>query len=179
MSEFTESIRIVLRNSCLPLSFLNPVPSNYQKAKAMQNEWVDQYLDVIQQLENEVDSYSSDERMFEILEGTTNSGGTLVMHLIGNMRHFYGAVLLKDGYVRDREFEFSGQMDRVTMKSEIMIIRGMIQVYFSKVEDNSFTEDFPVEFAGHTVSKGFMYLKLLQHFTYHLGQINYHRRSRA
>lgn len=143
----------------------------------MRNEWVDQYLEVIQLLENEIDAYQSEDQIFEILPGTNNSGGNLIMHLIGNLRHFYGAILLQDGTQRNRDFEFNGRMSISEMKEQVLLLKGMIQVYFAKQSDDVFTENYPSEFAGHTVTNGFMFLKLLQHFTYHLGQINYHRRA--
>lgn len=142
----------------------------------MRKEWVGQYLDALDQIDAELALYPDETKLFEVLPGTLNSGGNLFLHLIGNLRHFYGAILLKDGYVRMREEEFSGTATLSEIKADLMLVRGLIQVYFNGASDESFDQPFPIEFAGAQVTHGFMYLKLLQHLTYHIGQINYHRR---
>lgn len=143
----------------------------------MNSTWTDQYLALIDKLREEIEAYSSDEDFYKVLDGTTNSGGNLAMHLIGNIRHFYGAVLMKDGYERQRENEFAGHQPRNEMLEEWATVRGIIEVYFTTAAEESFDQPYPVAFLGREVSCGYMYLQLLQHFSYHLGQINYHRRA--
>ncbi|MFM9008023.1 MAG: DUF1572 family protein, partial [Bacteroidota bacterium] len=50
-----------------------------------------------------------EEKLWQTMPGITNSAGTLVVHLCGNLRHFIGDILAKDGYRRDRDREFSGE----------------------------------------------------------------------
>lgn len=47
---------------------------------------------------------------------------------------------------------------------------------FSKLSDEDMDINFPVEKHGTIVSNTYMLLHLYGHLTYHLGQINYHRR---
>ncbi|MDX5426505.1 MAG: DUF1572 family protein, partial [Bacteroidota bacterium] len=101
----------------------------------------------------------------------------LAMHLVGNIRHFFGAILLENGYIRDREHEFSGRSSRAEILDGIASARQTLIRYFDSADNRSFEEPFPIPFKDQTISKGYMYLMLLQHFTYHLGQINYHRRT--
>lgn len=143
----------------------------------MQTEWTGIYLQVLDQLEREIDAYESEDEMFRLLPGTPNSGGNLIIHLLGNIRHFYGAVLLGDGYERQRDHEFGGRMSVSEMKQQLAVSRDVIKRYFDEAGDDSFSDTYPIPFAGREVTCGFMYLQLLQHFTYHLGQINYHRRA--
>ena len=44
-------------------------------------------------LRKEIEAYPSDESLWRVAPGITNSGGTLALHLAGNLQHFIGAVL--------------------------------------------------------------------------------------
>ena len=58
-------------------------------------------------VERELNAYQNDEQVWLLPEGLPNSGGTLALHIAGNLRHFIGTVLGGDPYVRDRDAEFS------------------------------------------------------------------------
>lgn len=143
----------------------------------MRTEWITIYMQVLDQLKTEIQNYPDETTLFTVLHGTSNSAGNLAMHLVGNIRHFFGAILLENGYIRDREHEFSGRSSRVEILDGIASARQTLIRYFDTSENHSFEEPFPIPFKDQTVTKGYMYLMLLQHFTYHLGQINYHRRT--
>ncbi|MDX5427066.1 MAG: DUF1572 domain-containing protein [Bacteroidota bacterium] len=143
----------------------------------MRTEWITIYMQVLDQLKAEIQHYSDENNLFTVLQGTSNSAGNLAMHLVGNIRHFFGAILLENGYIRDREHEFSGRSSRAEILDGITSARQNLIRYFDTADSHSFEEPFPIPFKDQTVTKGYMYLMLLQHFTYHLGQINYHRRT--
>ncbi|HEY5407637.1 MAG TPA: hypothetical protein VIJ92_11125 [Ginsengibacter sp.] len=44
------------------------------------------------------------------------------------------------------------------------------------MSDKDLEKDFPVPLNDKTLSTSFVLLHLLTHFSYHLGQVNYHRR---
>src|SRR5918999_1935556 len=58
-------------------------------------------------LRREVEAYDDERDLWRPVEGITNTGGTLVLHLTGNVQHFFGTRLAGTGYVRDRPGEFS------------------------------------------------------------------------
>src|SRR4030095_9614333 len=58
-------------------------------------------------LKEEIKLYKNSDDLWIVAPGTLNSGGNLALHLVGNLRHFIGAVLGNSGYVRDRDSEFS------------------------------------------------------------------------
>ena len=58
-------------------------------------------------LSREIRTYPDDDSLWNTPTGVTNSGGNLVLHLTGNLRHFVGTTLGGDTYHRDREAEFS------------------------------------------------------------------------
>jgi hypothetical protein len=65
------------------------------------------FLRDIDTLRREVELYPDDLAPWKEVPGLPNTGGTLAVHLVGNLRHYVGAQLGKTGYVRDREGEFS------------------------------------------------------------------------
>ncbi|HYG82853.1 MAG TPA: hypothetical protein VD861_20825, partial [Pyrinomonadaceae bacterium] len=65
------------------------------------------YLRDISTLRSELDLYPDDKSLWQTVPGLSNTGGTLVLHLAGNLRHFIGAQLGGTDYVRDRASEFS------------------------------------------------------------------------
>ncbi len=47
----------------------------------------------IENLMDEIESYTSEDQLWLCPEGISNSAGNLATHLIGNLNHFIGAVL--------------------------------------------------------------------------------------
>ena len=67
-----------------------------------------------------VEAYPDDASLWRAVPGIANVGGTLVLHLCGNLQHFIGAVLGGSGYRRDREAEFSRrEVSRAVLIAEI------------------------------------------------------------
>jgi hypothetical protein len=113
--------------------------------------------------------------------GVTNSSGTLALHLCGNLRHFIGAVLGKDGYLRNRDAEFSRKdMSKAALIAEIRETRSAIIYALEKLEVdalNSPMPDTPPHHRGRSI--GFFLIQLCCHFSRHEGQLNYLRRILA
>ena len=128
-------------------------------------------------LENEIAAYETDEQLWIVRGEIKNSGGNLALHLIGNLNHFIGSILGETGYVRNRDAEFD---TKVGTKTEIIgMIKETIPVVGSalgKLTAEALVKDFPVQKHEETPRVDFMLLHLYGHFSYHLGQINYHRR---
>jgi len=116
--------------------------------------------------------------LWESLPGVTNSVGVLAMHLCGNLRHFIGAVLAGDGYVRNRELEFTmtGQNKKEIIHS-IRITLLLLEQAFEKILPDELGEEMPetpVQHKGRT--KAFFLMQLSCHLSRHTGQMNYLRR---
>ena len=115
--------------------------------------------------------------MWLIKTGISNSAGNLTLHLLGNLNHFIGATLGHTGYVRYRDDEFKlkdiPRTDLVTnIENCILVVKNTLE----KLTAADFEKDFPVEVFGKISKTDFMLIHLTTHLTYHLGQINYHRR---
>ena len=129
-------------------------------------------------LRSEVEAYPADEAERGEAPGISNPGATLVLHLVGNLRHFVGAVMGGTGYARDRDAEFAG---RGTPRAELLALiddaARDVGDTLAKVDDSRLSEPYPARLSDNQErTTAFFLLHLVQHFTYHLGQVNYHRR---
>lgn len=124
----------------------------------------------------EIEAYSSEEAIWEVGEGTKNSGGNLALHLAGNLSHFFGAVIGGSDYKRDREFEFGGRVSREELMTRLDAAYESVMNTLDGMTDEELSKDYPIEVLGRPMTTGFFFIHLLSHMTYHLGQINYHRR---
>ena len=104
----------------------------------------------------------------------SNPIGTLAHHLSGNLRHFFGAGLSKDGYVRDRLAEFS---DRQLSSKELSEnLKEALRVAKEALKTMGTPQ---VETPHESVdgrefySLAHMLLQMTAHFAYHAGQVNY------
>jgi hypothetical protein len=125
----------------------------------------------------EVEAYPDDASVWRTPPGVINSGGTLALHLCGNVQHFFGAILGGTGYVRDRAAEFSRRdVPRVEILQQVNAAVAAAERGLAKVTVASLGAEFPEAIAGHTVETGDWLIHLAVHLGYHLGQIDYHRR---
>lgn len=134
----------------------------------------------LQRLKTEIDLYRDEDNLWLVKEGISNSAGNLCLHLVGNLSHFIGATLGNTGYVRYREDEFSlKNIPRQDLVMNIENCRLIVTNTLAKLTAADLEKDFPLEKHGTIVSTAHMLLHLLGHLSYHLGQINYHRRLLA
>lgn len=126
----------------------------------------------------EVAAYPSEESLWRTGGEIANSAGTLVLHLVGNLEHFVGAVLGGSPYRRDREAEFGRRdVERSELLRMIAEARGTVASVLDALEETDLDRRFPgapPDLGDPTVGK--MLVHLHGHLGYHLGQVNYHRR---
>ena len=129
-------------------------------------------------LAKEVNLYLSDESLWKVIPGTTNSGGNLVLHLCGNLRHYIGFRLGQVDYRRDRPAEFALRgLSRGDLLTLIELARQAVATALSTLPADRLDELYPEEVLGAPMAVGFFLIHLDGHLRYHTGQINYHRRS--
>jgi hypothetical protein len=128
-------------------------------------------------LKDELVAYTDETQLWEIKSGISNSAGNLCLHLIGNLNHFIGATLGNTGYVRDRDAEFAQKnIPCHQLLSDIDQVIVTVKNTLASLPASAYEKDFPLLVNNKVVSTEFMVLNLLAHLSYHLGQINYHRR---
>jgi hypothetical protein len=125
----------------------------------------------------ELEAYPDEASVWALPPGVANSGGTLALHLAGNLQHFFGAVLGGSGYKRDRAAEFAKRdVPRSALIVELEAAIVGVGLGMSHVSEARLAEEFPEAIAGHRVVTGEWLIHLVAHTGYHLGQIDYHRR---
>ena len=126
----------------------------------------------------EVEAYPSDALLWREVPGLPNPGGTLALHLAGNLRHYVGAVLGGTGYVRDREAEFSERgLTRAVVISRVDAAIDEVDATLARLAAGGALEPYPETVVGRSPRTLDFLVHLASHLGYHLGQLDYHRRS--
>ncbi|MEN2400921.1 DUF1572 family protein [Flavobacterium sp. MC2016-06] len=131
----------------------------------------------LNKLKVEIESYQNETQIWVIDKNILNSAGNLCLHLVGNLNTYIGAEIGKTGYIRNRELEFS--LKDIPQSELIEKIENTILVVNNAL--NTLTETdlqaiYPLIVFEKEMTTGFFLVHLSSHLTYHLGQINYHRR---
>ncbi len=131
----------------------------------------------LDKLRSEIELYTSEEDLWKTTEGITNSAGNLCQHLTGNLQHFFGAVLGDSGYVRDRDAEFSARdTSKADLLADIDDAAGSVKNTLAQLSNDDLAKNYPVEVFDRPMTTGYFLVHLSTHLSYHLGQVNYHRR---
>jgi len=137
------------------------------------------YLRDLKATDAEIAAYPDEPSLWLVAPGITNPGGVLAIHIAGNLRHFVGGVLGKTGYVRDRDAEFNARtIPRSRIRSDIASAITEVTSTLDKLTDADMAREFPIPIGPEKlrVRTSDWLVHLAAHLTYHLGQIDYHRR---
>jgi hypothetical protein len=128
-------------------------------------------------LRREIEAYPDERQLWEAVPGLPNAGGTLALHLAGNLQHYIGARWGGTGYVRDRAAEFARRdVPRAELVAEVERARVAVAAGLARMPTSALAIDFP-EVVGRSHVRTDEYLvHLCTHFAYHLGQLDCHRR---
>jgi uncharacterized damage-inducible protein DinB len=131
----------------------------------------------LERLKEEVKLYPDEASLWRVEKEIPNSAGNLVLHLIGNLNHFFGAVIAENGYVRRRDAEFSEQhASREELLRQLDEAGRVVRAAVAGLSDADLAKDYPVPLQDRIFPTEFVIVFMLTHLNYHLGQINYHRR---
>ena len=115
--------------------------------------------------------------MWVIAREISNSGGNLCLHICGNLQHYIGQMLGNSGYIRQRDNEFSDKNVPVTeLTALIDTTKKVVIDTIAKLSPEDMKKRDPKEFYIRDMDIGHFLIHIYGHLTYHLGQINYHRR---
>jgi uncharacterized damage-inducible protein DinB len=134
----------------------------------------------IQKVIDEISKYENEDDLWILPSGINNSAGTLALHIAGNLQHFIGAVMGNSGYERNREEEFDARdLSQNEILSELNKAKLIVHQTLSNMEPEYINENFPSKFQERIITNQYLLIYLSGHLSYHLGQINYHRRLLA
>jgi hypothetical protein len=128
-------------------------------------------------LRREVEAYPDERDLWREIPGVANVGGTLVLHLTGNLQHYFGTRLASRDYVRDRPAEFARRnVPRSELLRDIDAARAAVKAASTSVSTAQLAADFPETVGGSRIRTDDYLMHLAVHFAFHLGQLDYHRR---
>jgi uncharacterized damage-inducible protein DinB len=131
----------------------------------------------LDKLKEELAAYEQDDQVWKTAEGISNSGGNLCLHLTGNLQHYIGATLAETGYIRNREAEFKlKNIPRHKLLEEVDNARQVVTDTLEQLSKKELETEYPIQVTDEPMSTQAFLIYLLKHLSYHIGQINYHRR---
>jgi hypothetical protein len=143
----------------------------------LQQVLIELYSKDLNKLIEELNLYKEEKSIWQVKDGISNSAGNLSLHLIGNLNHFIGTELGHTGYVRKRDDEFAlKDIPRQQLIQNITDTATMIKTVLSALSNDDLNKDYPSAILGKVHPTIFILAYMASHLSYHLGQINYHRR---
>jgi hypothetical protein len=131
----------------------------------------------LSKLKTELEAYKDENKLWITDGDIKNSAGNLALHLVGNLKHFIGAVLGNSGYVRNRDAEFSSKNIPVkNITKEIDEALDIVKKTILSFTEEDYAKEYPEQIFNFPMTTGYFIIRLTEHLGYHLGQINYHRR---
>jgi len=128
-------------------------------------------------LKIEIESYSNERNLWLVEKGITNSAGNLCLHLVGNLNAFIGAQLGNTNYIRQRDLEFSNKdVPRSELLKMVDDTIAVVENTLGKLKEQDLEKEYPLLVFKEKTTTEYFLMHLATHLTYHLGQINYHRR---
>lgn len=128
-------------------------------------------------LKGEIGLYKDEINLWLVHKDITNSAGNLCLHLVGNLNAFIGAELGNTGYIRQRNLEFSlNDIPRAELLKKVDDTIIMVENVLNQLTVKDLSKNFPIDVFKEKMTTEFFLVHLSTHLTYHLGQINYHRR---
>ena len=131
----------------------------------------------LNRLKQEIELYRNEGIIWHTERGIANSAGNLCLHLVGNLNTYIGAELGKTGYIRHRELEFSlKNIPRAELLQKVAETILVVENALDTLTVEQLDEEYPMLVFDEKTTTGYLLVHLTTHLSYHLGQINYHRR---
>jgi len=131
----------------------------------------------LNKLKTEITTYKAESNIWIVDQTISNSAGNLCLHLIGNLNTYIGATLGGTNYIRNRPLEFSlKNIPRAELIQKIDETLTVVTTTLDLLTIEQIENEYPLLVLEEKTSTEFFLVHLTTHLTYHLGQINYHRR---
>lgn len=128
-------------------------------------------------LKKEINLYQDEEKLWVLDGDISNCTGNLCLHLVGNLNHFIGAQLGETGYIRKRDLEFSQKNVPISaLNKQVDDTINMVEATLNALFEEDLKKKYPIQVFGEPMTTEYFLLHLVMHLSYHLGQVNYHRR---
>jgi hypothetical protein len=106
--------------------------------------------------------------------GIPNSIGILARHLTGNLNHYFGAGVLRNGYVRDRDREFTETgIPKAKVVSDLQAAVEVAKKAAGAIEKKDLAQPYTAPGGEEYESLAYYVLRMTTHFALHYGQADY------
>ena len=141
------------------------------------NAYKELFVRTLSALKEDIASYKNEADIWILKGEIKNTPGNLAMHLCGNLKHTIGKVLGGANYTRNRDGEFSARdISKDGILKEIDGTIDMIGPVLDRLTTTDLAKPWPEDTFGEGQTIGSILMRILYHFGYHAGQVNYHRR---
>jgi hypothetical protein len=131
----------------------------------------------LNRLRNEIDLFKNEDALWAVEKNIANSSGNLCLHLIGNLNTYIGKEIGGIDYLRNRDLEFSlKNIPKSELVDKVDDTIRRVNTTLDKLTADELANDYPIIVFEEKMSTEYFLMHLSGHLTYHLGQINYHRR---
>lgn len=128
-------------------------------------------------LRTEIASYKQEANLWRVEKDIANPAGNLCLHLVGNLNTYIGAILGNSGYIRNRDLEFSARdIPKEELLRKIDDTIKVVERVLDTLTPDQLKAEYPQLVLAEKTTTEFFLVHLATHLTYHLGQVNYHRR---
>jgi len=125
----------------------------------------------------QIESFPTDELLWQTLPGVTNSAGNLALHIEGNLSEFVGRQLGGLPYQRNRDLEFSSKSgSRADLSTRLAKLSESIPAVIEGLNPDQLEKEYPQVVLDRPMSTGEFLIHLYGHLNWHLGQVDYLRR---
>lgn len=128
-------------------------------------------------LKSEINLYKDESKIWIVEKNIANSAGNLCLHLLGNLNTYIGAEFGKTNYIRNRELEFSlKNISKKELIDQIDSTIAVVEMSLNNITEKEIRSEHQILVFDKKSTLEYLLVHLTTHLTYHLGQINYHRR---
>ncbi len=125
----------------------------------------------------QLNQYSEEKNLWVLVAGINNPAGNLCLHLVGNLNMFIGKILGNTDYVRKRDQEFALRgVPRKDLIQMIVDTQKVLDKTLSNLTSDELQKEYPLKVFKEKMTVEYFLVHLSSHLTFHLGQIDYHRR---
>jgi len=117
----------------------------------------------------------SDEQLWQLPFAHGNSVGHLLLHMTGNLNHYIGARVAEDGYVRDRNREFTEREHKSKQELLAAFDRAiaMVEDTIRKQAAEDWLKPYSAELEPDVNERFHIFLRCAGHAYHHVGQLIY------
>ena len=129
-------------------------------------------------LETEVQLFKQEDNLWRTVGTIKNPAGNLCLHLVGNLNTYIGKNIGHTAYVRNRDAEFAlTGIARAELLQKVQETKKIVDASLAKLSEDQLEQLYTEDVLGFKMTNAYFLVHLLAHLSYHVGQINYLRRT--